>query len=569
MGANVGHLRRMYQQAVAEKSNFEGQADQIEKFCCPGVGGRAEGASSDEAAVSWKRDEVWDFTAILGLQRLAAQMHGTITSPAVRWFGFTTEDRSISKDNEILRWLEQLTDTVFEMLQTSDFNVEILRAYLDLCAFGNAFLSVEARHKGEAGEGVFDGLDFTSVPVREGFPLHDSRGRILYFFRRCDWTALQIVDRLGTQGVPDRILDAAASPERCTEKTEVVFAIYPREGLDPDDRSLELLPPDRRPWGACYFLAQGEEDVLGAELGYYECPVFHARWEVQAGSIWGRGPGLTILPTVKLLNALLEADLNAVEKVVDPPLLTTERGVLSDIDLGPGGLTAVRSPDSITPLESRSRFDITAEKIMMYQGQIRRALHEDDLQLKDAPAMTATEAQIRFELMNRVLGSTLAMLQSDVLDLVLMLSVGVALRNKLTARIPPKLLAVARRGKGYGVQYLGSLSRAQRTDEVAAVERTAAFVAALAKLEFTEARDVFDPVAAVREVAQRLGVPAAVLRPEEEVRRMAQERMAMAKAQAQAEVVRAQGEAAEQVADAANAGASVPAAPPPLVTPTV
>ena len=104
---------------------------------------------------------------------------------------------------------------------------------------------------------------------------------------------------------------------------------------------------------------------------------------------------------------------------------------------------------------------------------------------------------------------------------------------------------------------------------MAAVERTAAFVAALAKLDFIEARDVFDPVAAVREVAQRLGVPAAVLRPEEEVRRMAQERTAMAKAQAQAEVVRAQGEAAEQVADAANAGAAVPAAPPPLVTPTV
>lgn len=568
MRADVGHLRRMFEQAKTEKSNFEAQADQIEKFCCPGVGGRAEGASADEGGVEWKRDEVWDFTAILGLQRLAAQLHGTVTSPAVRWFGFTSEDRKLSKDNEVLRYLEQVTDVVFEMLQTSDFNVEILRAYLDLCAFGNGFISVEARHRGESGEGAFDGLDFTAIPVREGFPIHDSRGRVRFFFRRCDWTALQIVDRCGT-AVPERILEESQDPERCTTRHEVVFAVFPREGLDPETKALGMLPPDQRPWGACYFLAQGEEETLGDELGYYECPVFHARWEVQAGSIWGRGPGLTILPTVKLLNALQEADLNAVEKVVDPPLLTTERGILGDVDMRPGGLTAVRSTESIIPLESRSRFDITAEKIQMYQGQIRRALHEDELQLKDAPAMTATEAQIRYELMNRVLGSTLAMLQSDVLDLILMLAVGHALRNGLVPPLPPKLRAAATRGGGYGVLYLGPLSRAQRSDEVAAVERTASFVAALAKLEFQEARDVFDAVAAVREVAQRLGVPAAVLRSEEQVKAAIRERQAMARAQAQAEVVRAQGEAAEQVADASAAGASVPAQPPPVVAPTL
>jgi hypothetical protein len=194
--------------------------------------------------------------------------------------------------------------------------------------------------------------------------------------------------------------------------------------------------------------------------------------------------------------------------------------------------------------------------------------HEDELTLKDSPSMTATEAQIRYELMNRVLGSTLSLLQSDVLDLIVMLCIQMLARERRLPPVPPKLKLAD--GK-FGIEYHGPLARAQRTDEVAAIERLASFVAALAKLEFQDARDVFDPVSAVREVAARLGCPAGVLISEDKVRAKIAQREAAATQLAKAQVAKAQGEALEQAGMGAQAmqeaGAPVPAQPPPVVNP--
>ncbi len=183
--------------------------------------------------------------------------------------------------------------------------------------------------------------------------------------------------------------------------------------------------------------------------------------------------------------------------------------------------------------------------------------------------MTATEAQIRFELMNRILGSTLARLQSDELDPLIHLIVNLLWREGRLGDVPQKLVSS---GGEFAIEYQGPLSRAQRTDEVAAIERLGAAVNAFAQMEFPEAREVFDCVSALREISARLGVPVGVLRSDDDVKRRIGMREQAQQKMAQAEIVRAQGEAAQQGAEAVSsaqaAGVPVPARPAPMVTPT-
>ena len=561
----LGHRFRL---AQTSKSQFEASCDQIEKFIAPFTGGRLPG-NDGESTIEWRRLQVWDFTALDGAQKLAANIHGSVTSPAIRWCRMNLRDKTAMDDADARTYADEVTDRTFDALQDSDFNTEISSAYLDLVAYGNAFVMCEP-----VNEFVWEGLDFTSIPLCEGFFEEDRKGRIKTFFRLILWSARQIEDKFGSEDLPDVVKEALKTPDGANKTFEVVFCIDERPDRMKKWKGMKkqpsMLAKHLRPWGSCYFLLQNHEP-LGEEGGYYEMPVFLARWEKTAGSAWGHGPGHTALPTVKYLNAWMETQKKAQEKAVDPTTLVNERGLLSDIDHAPGAMVVVRDPEKdIRVLESGSKFNEGRDAIAELRAMIRQIFHVDELQLKDSPAMTATETQVRYELMNRVMGSTLARLQSDLLDPLLHLVVNILAR----ARQLPKMPSVIRESGGdYSLEYQGPLSRAQRTDEVAAIERGAAFVAGLLKMGFEDVRDDFDPGEAVREAFKRLGVPAKVLPSETKRNQRRKAREELMARMAQAEAARAEGEAAQQGADAVaaaqGAGLPVPASPTPVVSPTL
>lgn len=548
-------LKRRFDALVSSRSSVEQEWDAVERFVAPLGSGAQLDAGSGESSVRWRRSEVWDFTAIDGAQKLAASIHGSVTSPAVRWFRLQFREKALNEDREAREWLDAVGDRIFDALQDSDFNKEVSSCYQDLVAFGNTFVVEEAVE-----DGTWQGIDFTAVPLREAYFEEDWRGGVLRFFRRLSWTPAQIVDKFG-ELAPQAVKEKAAKPEGASEKLEVIFCIFPR----PKVAKERVAAPELRPWGMVHFLGETGER-LGDEGGYYEMPVFLARWEKTSASRWGHGPGNIALSTVMYLNAFLEATLGAAEKAVDPPMMTTERGLLSDLDMESGGLTVVSNPEDLRALPTAGRFDVSVEMIQDLRSQIRSIFKTDELQLRDSPAMTATEVQVRYELMNRVLGSTLARLQADFLGPLIEIAAHILGRSGQLPAMPDQ---VKRAGGQTNIEYQGPISRAQRSDEVASIERLASFVAGLVKMGFTDAAAVFDAAKAVRETADRLGVPAAVIASPEEVQKKNQAAAQLQQRMAQAEAARAEGEAVAQRAEAQGAVQSMPAQPTPIVAPTL
>lgn len=452
-----------------------------------------------ESSVEWRENRrVFDATAINACNILASSLHGAITNPAIQWFDFTFLNKDLQKDKEAIAWAYDAAAITFQTLRDSNFNLEVNEAYIDFTSFGTSFVSKEVQ---ETPDQDFEDFVFQGIPLNECFFEQDARGRVTHFYRKMRWSALMVVEKFGKEGVPANIVEKAEKGNAQEMDIEVIFAVYKRNlGERPD--VTKVLSPENRPYGYRYILAK-EKETLGEEGGYYSMPVMNMRWRRTADSMWGNSPAHIALPEILTVNELVELILNSLEKVVDPAIMVTERGLLSQLDLGPAGVNVLRSMNDMAPFESRARFDVAELSREKLQQSINRIFYVDQLEMKDSPAMTATEVQVRYELMQRLLGPTLGRLESDFLDPLVMSSFADLMRYD---RIPPPPQVVLESGNPKVlVRYTGPMARAQKVDQVASIERWAGAVANLAQIQ-PDVLDIPDWDALVRSMGNLLAV---------------------------------------------------------------
>jgi hypothetical protein len=222
---------------------------------------------------------------------------------------------------------------------------------------------------------------------------------------------------------------------------------------------------------------------------------------------------MVALSDVLTLNKLVEMILMSAEKSIDPPNLTTERGLLSDLNLGSGGLTVVRNINDLKPYISGANFSVGELNREKLQAQVQAAFYVDQLQLKESPAMTATEVQARMQLMQRLIGPTLARLQNDFLDPLVSRTFRILWRS---GRLPQAPQSVIDAKAELNIEYVSPFYRAQRSGEVAAIQQWVGFLASLQPVAPDILDNVdFDDVASV--TARIMGVPASVQSTDDEV----------------------------------------------------
>ena len=187
-------------------------------------------------------------------------------------------------------------------------------------------------------------------------------------------------------------------------------------------------------------------------------------------------------------------------------------GLLSDLDLRRGGLTVVRSQDDLWPLLPPGNPEYGELKIQQLQESVNRAFHVDQLELKQSPAMTATEVNVRYELMQRLLGPTLGRLQNDFLDPLIQRTFNILYR---AGQLPPVPDVVLETASPLDVRYTGPLPRSQRQDAAITTQQWVAGLAELSQL-YPDLADIPDVDAIGRGLAELLGVPAKFIRSETE-----------------------------------------------------
>ena len=86
---------------------------------------------------------VFDGTAILAAELLAASLHGMLTNGSTSWFGLRFSDDELNGDDEAKEWLQSVEDVMYQAFNRSNFQEQIAELYLDLVTFGTAVMFVD------------------------------------------------------------------------------------------------------------------------------------------------------------------------------------------------------------------------------------------------------------------------------------------------------------------------------------------------------------------------------------------------------------------------------------------
>ena len=535
-----GELIKRFRKQQSDRTTVQEVWDLIEEYVTP-YRGRFFRDQRDEGSIEWRDRSVWDSTAITAHQTLAASLHGALTSPSSQWFDIRYRKKKLNDNKRAASWLRDSAEAVYWALQDSNFNTEINETYQDLAGFGTSFISEE-----ESGEE----LEFSAIPLKEGYFEPTYNGEVGYFYRHLKWTPFQIVSKFPDDTIPQSVMDAYE--QGSTSEVDVLFCIYPRH-----NRKLNLgkvAAPSRRPYGAKYMLLNSEESI-GKEKGYYEMPVFAPRWRLTSESIWGNSPAMMAMNDILTLNAWVELMTIAAEKQIDPPIFAEEFALISDLDLDARAISIVRNIEGVKAFEVKGATQITENGLIRLQQAIRSYFFNDQLLFPppQAQPMTATESQIRYELMQRLLGPTLGRLQTDLLDLIVARTFNILARGNKLPEVPQVL---AEEDVQMEVEYTGPLARAQRTDQALAVERWVGLVGAGAQALGPDVGadmiDVVDGEKVSRLTGRYLNVDPEMMRDQNETRARKEQREAMQQEAAQAQLAQEQGAGMQATAEGAQ-----------------
>lgn len=491
-----------------------------------------------------KRAEIlFDSTAITASNLLAASLQGTLTSPSLQWFNIKLKEEQLNQDRGVQLWLEDCSKRMYEVFNETNFNSEVHEMYLDLVTIGTGALFVEEGNKGF----VESKIHFNTMHIAEYYIQENVQGYVDTLYRKYKLSARQAVQEFGEDNLGEKVLKAAA------EKPDKMFNfIHAVEPLEDYERAMGK-GATKLPFHSCHVCEEDKMVVRGG--GYNEFPYLVPRWTKATGEIFGRSPSYNALPDIKTLNKAVEIGLKAWAKAIDPPLLVQDDGVIGRVRMTPGGITVVRNDAAIKPLQIGSNWQITDLKENQLRTAIRQAYYSDQLQLQEGPQMTATEVQVRYELMQRLLGPTLGRFQSEFLNPLIERVFNIMFRANALAPVPE-----IAEGQSLQVEFIGPLARSQRMEEAVAVERLYQLGMQLAQAD-PNILDLFDNDTAIRLRADLLGVPKTVLRGPAEVEQIRRQRaqqqqmqQQMMMAQQQAEVDASQAKTVTQLNQPENQG---------------
>jgi hypothetical protein len=258
---------------------------------------------------------------------------------------------------------------------------------------------------------------------------------------------------------------------------------------------------------------------------FYELPFMVPRWDKIVGESYGFGPGTLALPDIRTLNEAKRLELRSWEKAIDPPMMGMAGGIIGDLHMQAGGYTQVRDTRAIAPLHDQANWNAVQIKSNELRQNVQAIFLIDQLILPERPNATATEVTIRYELMQKVLGGTLGRLQSELLNPMVERIFGIMYRNNQLQEIPEEIS-----GMTYEVKYTGPMAKAQTAHEATAIERMFNLMLGVGQLDPTVV-DAVEMPKAILAVADQWGVPADIMRSQDEIDKLAADRQAAMQAQ--------------------------------------
>ncbi len=474
---------------------------------------------------------VFDSTAIFANELLASRMQSDLVPSSAQWFyleaDFPANDKEIYgeelEDNvDVKRFLDECAEKMDGRLDASNFNTVIHEFFLDLGCFNTACMSMQGV---KGADGKFERFVFESIPIQSYVFAENADGEVDLVIRKIKKTARQAAQKWELKELHENIQKAVKDePEK---EFDFIHAVFPKEDFDPNTKKTK----DNLPYGSLVIDLENKEIV--EEEGYQEFPFFVCRWSKASGEKYGRGPGRTAIHDINILNTAKHLELRAWTKVIDPPVMVEHDTFMGNIRLTPNSLIHVKD---ITrppmPFVTQTRWDINALKKDELIESIKRMFYSDQLQFPDQQDkdMTAREVVVRYEMMKSLFGSTFGRIVYELLSPLIERLWSKMFRVGMLPE-PPAILGNV---TDFKIKYKSPLALAQKIQDAQAIDSWLASMMPLYEVDPT----IFDTVDLKKVAvckADLLGVPAKVMRSNEEQKELAEKRAKAEEAQQEME----------------------------------
>lgn len=541
---NIERILTVFHKLEADRANWDWHWQEIAEIVWP---------SADEFTTKYAPGEkrstrMYDATASLALEKFAAAMESMLTPRSQTWHRLRASDPDLNEQPEVQAWFEMLNRLVFQARNSpkAAYYSQSHEGYKSLGAFGNSCLFVDERAGG--------GIRYKNCHIGQIYVEEDHHRRIDTVYRKYPMTA-KAIEQQWKQNVPPKV--AKALKESPFQRFEILHVVGPNPNRDP-----ERLEADNMAYISIYLSL--EDRVIIDEGGYRELPYMYSRYTINPSETYGRGPAMLTLPTIKMLQEMAKTMVRMGHRVVDPPLLIANDGILgagsSRLRLKAGGLNyggvTSTGKELIKPLFTGGRLDFGEAMIEKEREVVNEAFLVTLFQiLVDQPQMTATEALIRAQEKGQLLAPTVGRQQSEKLGPQIEREVNIVMRQnpRLEQEMPEAL--VEAEGE-YEIEYEGQAARLQRSEELVGIQRTMEIAMPFIELD-PGVLQVLKADEVIRLSAEINGVPTKVLRTPEEFEALQAQQAQQA---AQAQMLEMAGQAAAAGKDAAQAGAALPPA---------
>lgn len=352
-----------------------------------------------------------------------------------KWFEFVAPSEMLKNDRDASNWYKKCSEIVLELLNESNFQLEVHEFFHDRGGFGTAHL-----HLDEDDDDIFC---FKNCPVGTFSIVEDHKGLVSEVYYEFEYTARQAVDRWGEAAVSNLILEAysAENGKRREEKFKFTHAVYPRG----KDRDMSKKDGRNKKWASIYVEHKAEH--ITHESGYDEQPFAVSRYLKWGSNVYGYCPSVEALPATKQVN-FIERQMDALAELAAFPRMLIPEDLEGEVDFRSGGVTVFdpNNPDA-KPQEwaTQGRYDVGVERARVKREMIRRAYHVDLFQLLTSydemrRQKTAFEvAQMMSEKITRI-SPTFERIKSEVFKPILKRAFGIALRKGLLPPMPASIL---------------------------------------------------------------------------------------------------------------------------------
>lgn len=474
-----------------------------------------------------KNQKIINSHATQSADTLRSGMMSGITSPARPWFKLSTPDPDLAEQGPVKYWLDVVGRRMSDVFLRSNLYNVLPQVYSDLGGFGTAPMLVE--------EDFDEVIRAYSLPLGSYMIAKDSKGRVNTLFREFRMTVRQVVEEFAKRDERTKEIDWSNFSVHIKEQwlqnqtetwIDICHVIQPNEEYDD-----KKLASKHKKFSSCYYergttgskaqgyLRNADSNVYLRESGYDFFPVLCPRWEVTGEDVYGTNcPGMKALGDIKQLQLMEKRVAQAIEKMVNPPMVGPVSLRNSKVSILPGDTTYADEREGQKGFRPAHEVNFrTAEvdaKIAKIEGRISRCFYEDlflMLANDDRSNITAREIDERHEEKLLALGPVLEQLNQDLLDPLIKLTFNIMMGQGLIPEPPEEL-----QGQDIKVEYISVMAQAQKLISIGGLERTWQFASQIIALN-PDALHKIDCDQMIDEYAMSVGVSGKVIRTDEDV----------------------------------------------------